>query len=49
MPPQKKAKKATSFNPTYTQKYGLRISSQDLSTEKAVLVNCRFCVAFGRE
>ena len=49
MPPRKKAKKAPAFNPMYAQKYGLRISSRDPSTKKVVSVECRFCVAFGRE
>ena len=46
MPP-KKAKKAPAFNPTYAKKYGLRISSRDLSTKKVVSIECCFCVAFG--
>ena len=49
MPPRKKAKKALAFKPTYAQKYVLRISSQDPPTNKVVSVECRFCVAIGRE
>ena len=49
MPPQNKSKKAPSFNPTYAHMYGLRILSQNPSTKKVVSVECRFCVAFGRE
>ena len=49
MPPRNKAKNAPAFNPTYAQKYGLCISSQDPSTKKVVLVECRFCVVFGSE
>ena len=49
MPPQKKAKKALAFNPTYAQKYDVHILSQYPSTKKVVLVKCCFCVAFGRE
>lgn len=48
MPP-KKVKKTPAFNPTYALKYGLRISSRHPSTKKVVSVECRFCVAFGRE
>ena len=49
MPPQKKAKKAPEFNPTYAQKYGLRILSQYLPRKKVVLVECRVYVAFRHE
>ena len=45
----KQRKKPPALNPTYAQNYVLRISSWDPSTKKVVLVECRFCVAFGRE
>ena len=49
MPLRKKAKRAPNFNPTYAQKYGLRISYRYQSTKKVVSVEFWFSVAFGRE
>ncbi|KAI9912185.1 hypothetical protein PsorP6_009713 [Peronosclerospora sorghi] len=45
MPP----KKTPAFNPSYVEKYGLRISARRPQAQKVVSVECRFCAAFGRE
>ena len=44
-----KSKKAPAFNPTHAQNYSICISSRYPSTNKVVLVECCFYVAFGRE
>jgi hypothetical protein len=44
-----KGNKSPAFNPAYEEQYGLRVSARDPSTKMVVSVECRFCVAFGRE
>ena len=39
----------TPFNPDHQVNYGLSIASRDTATSEIVLVNCLFCIHFGRE
>ncbi|KAI9918202.1 hypothetical protein PsorP6_013302 [Peronosclerospora sorghi] len=42
-------KKTSSFNTSYVEKYGLRISARHPQAQKVFSVECRFCTAFERE
>lgn len=48
-PPRKKPKRVHPWRNEYVREFGTRVVERDASTGDVLLVECRFCAAFGRE